>query len=179
MDEQWLARSRAGDQEALRDLVHEHQAYLLRFCLSVLDNEDDAEDAVQEAFIAAIKKLDSFRAESTFRTWLSTIALNICRGKYRKRSRRQALNQAVGESRTRQADEPSPEMQAIESQRQEQLWAAISSLDEKHRLPIVLRYYHELPTQEIADILGIKLGTVHSRLANARTQIRRQLKRIA
>ena len=65
----------------------------------------------------------------------------------------------------------------MENEQTRTLWQAIERLDEKHRLPIVLRYYHELSTQEIADVLEINVGTVHSRLANARQQLNGHLKR--
>jgi RNA polymerase sigma-70 factor (ECF subfamily) len=65
----------------------------------------------------------------------------------------------------------------MENEQTRTLWQAIERLDEKHRLPIVLRYYHELSTQEIAEVLGINLGTVHSRLSIARQQLNGDLKR--
>ena len=66
----------------------------------------------------------------------------------------------------------------VEAERSEALWRAINSLDEKHRLPIVLRYYHELSTQEIADVLNVNVGTIHSRLSNARARLNGELKRV-
>jgi RNA polymerase sigma-70 factor (ECF subfamily) len=179
LDKQWLARCQSGDEQALRELVDEHQAYLLRFCISILNDRDEAEDAVQEAFIAAIKNLSSFRQESAFRTWLSSIALNVCRGMHRKRARQMALGEALVEKSNPPQNEPGPEGEALHNERQQQIWESVASLDEKHRMPIILHYYHDLPTQEIAEILGIRVGTVHSRLANARKKISGALLRAA
>lgn len=83
------------------------------------------------------------------------------------------MDPAVRESEGKQ----SPERRVMQSQHTEAIWRAVNSLDEKHRLPIILRYYHDLSTQEIADTLGVNVGTVHSRLSNARTRLSGDLKR--
>jgi RNA polymerase sigma-70 factor (ECF subfamily) len=178
LDPQILARSQQGDPAAIEELVHEHKDRVFRFCLSILDDAADAEDAAQESFIAALKALKSYRGESAFQTWLFSIALNTCRGALRQRKRRANLA-------TASAADPAlgshagnnPERAAMENEQTRTLWQAIERLDEKHRLPIVLRYYHELSTQEIAEVLGINLGTVHSRLSIARQQLNGDLKR--
>lgn len=178
MDSEQLARCKAGDPEAIGSLVQEHKTRIYRLCLSVLDDPADAEDATQESFIAALKSLDKYRGDSAFHTWLYAIALNTCRGNLRQRKRRQALDNSLAEvSRTEGKGAPSPEKEMLETEKAEALWHAINNLDEKHRLPIILRYYHELSTQEIADTLGVNLGTIHSRLSIARDRLSGELKR--
>jgi RNA polymerase sigma-70 factor (ECF subfamily) len=178
LDPQILARSQQGDPGAIEALVHAHKDRVFRFCLSILDDADEAEDATQESFIAALKALKSYRGDSAFQTWLFSIALNTCRGALRQRKRRanlaaaSAVDPALGP-----AAGSNPEREAMENEQTRTLWQAIERLDEKHRLPIVLRYYHELSTQEIAEVLGINVGTVHSRLSIARQQLNGDLKR--
>ncbi|MCW5874426.1 MAG: RNA polymerase sigma factor [Anaerolineales bacterium] len=177
MDAQTLARCKAGDVQAIESLVLEHKDRLFRFCLSILDDAADAEDATQESFIAALKALKNYREESSFQTWLFSIALNVCRSQLRQRKRRARLASSAALDLARGSSN-NPEREVIESERADALWHAIHNLDEKHRLPIILRYYHELSVQEIAEVLGIAEGTVHSRLSISRLQLNGTLKRM-
>jgi RNA polymerase sigma-70 factor (ECF subfamily) len=178
LDPELLAKCRAGDPEAIETLVNEHQARLYRLCLSILDSPDDAQDAVQETFIAAIRALPKYRGDAALQTWLYSIAVNACRGQLRKSKRRGKFEEPEDDAEmSMDRSTPSPEGSVIASQHADAIWQAVNSLDEKHRLPVVLRYYHELSTEEIARVLEINLGTVHSRLSNARTRLTGELKR--
>jgi RNA polymerase sigma-70 factor (ECF subfamily) len=178
LDAQLLTRCQAGDPKAIEGLVHEHEARLYRFCLSILDEPADADDATQESFIAALKALKAYRGDSAFQTWLFSIALNTCRTTLRQRKRRATLASSMSDpSISSTSGRQNPEREFMQQERAQILWQAISQLDEKHRLPIVLRYYDELSTHEIAEVLGISLGTVHSRLSIARTRLSGALKR--
>ena len=177
MDSDLLARCQSGDPQAIEALVHEHQAKIYRLCLSMLDDAADAEDATQESFIAALKALKGYRGDSAFQTWLISIALNVCRSSLRQRKRRTTLGSTLADPSIAGESTPTPEMQAMKSESSQALWVALNKLDEKHRLPIYLRYYHELSTAEIAKVLGINQGTVHSRLSIARSQLAGDLKR--
>lgn len=157
--------------------MHEHQAKIYRLCLSMLDDAAEAEDATQESFIAALKALKGYRGDSAFQTWLISIALNVCRSSLRQRKRRTQLGATLSDPSVASESTPTPEQQAMRSEGSQALWVAINKLDEKHRLPIFLRYFHELSTAEIAKVLGINQGTVHSRLSNARSQLAGDLKR--
>jgi RNA polymerase sigma-70 factor (ECF subfamily) len=179
LDSELLAKCRSGDPQAIETLVREHQARVYRLCLSILDDPEEAEDATQESFISALKSLKTYRGDSAFQTWLFSIAINSSRSQLRQRKRRTAINTGMVEMARTQSSEGSPERQMVEAERSEALWRAINSLDEKHRLPIVLRYYHELSTQEIADVLNVNVGTIHSRLSNARARLNGELKRVA
>jgi RNA polymerase sigma-70 factor (ECF subfamily) len=79
---------------------------------------------------------------------------------------------------TDEIDRKTPERSVLKDEQSRLLWAAIDELDEKHRLPIILRYFHEMPTEEIAKVLEISVGTVHSRLHNARSRLNGDLQRI-
>lgn len=178
MDSELLAQCRAGDPKAIETLVDQHQARLYRLCLSILDDADDAQDAVQETFIAALKALKSYRGESAFHTWLFSIGINVCRGQLRQRKRRGNIQDSLEKSQmTADQSRENPERQVTDSMQAEAVWRAVSTLDEKHRMPVILRYYHQLSSEEIAATLGINVGTVHSRLSNARTRLMGDLKR--
>ncbi|MEX2160497.1 MAG: RNA polymerase sigma factor [Anaerolineales bacterium] len=178
MDSELLAKCRAGDPQAIEALVTEYQARIYRLCLSILEDADDAQDAVQETFIAGLKALHSYRGDSAFQTWFFSIAINTCRGQLRQRKRKTHLQESLADPViTAEERRPGPEQSLIDTQRSQAIWLAIGGLDEKHRLPIILRYYHELSTQEIAETLGLNIGTVHSRLSIARTRLIGELKR--
>jgi len=156
--------------------VRAHQQTVYRFALSILEDAVEAEDAAQDALVAALRHRRSYRGEASITTWLYTITLNICRKRLNKRRRGeqllavlQGLFHLKGEAHER------PEEAALREETQADVLRAVQRLDEKHRLPVLLRYYHDLPTAEIAQILGLNEGTVHSRLFTARERLRAAL----
>jgi RNA polymerase sigma-70 factor (ECF subfamily) len=178
LDADQLAKCRAGDPNAIEDLVHEHQARIFRLCLSILDDAADAEDATQESFIAALKALKNYRGDSAFHTWLFSIAINTSRHYLRQRKRRTVLTNTLADpSISHGTSKQNPEREFLETEKTDALMQAINNLDEKHRMPIILRYYHDLSTQEIAETLGVNVGTIHSRLSIARERLGGDLKR--
>ena len=165
-------------EQTLNVWMNQHYAFIYRLAYSILDNADDADDAAQQAFINAGLHLDEFAGRSSPRTWLAAIAINLCRAELRRRRVRLAVGRSLG-ALTRLWGKPSSaESNALENERRGQLLLEVQKLDEKHRLPLLLRYVHNLPAAEIATILGISEGTVHSRLHNARSQLAGQLARL-
>jgi len=156
-------------------LVSAYYPYVRRLALSILDDPDEAEDAAQEAFIAASRALAAFRGQSEVKTWLTRIAVNVCRGRLRKRKARQVLTAALHSLHLAGPAQPSPETLALQREADRQLWQAVDALDEKHRLVVLLRYVHELSAAEIAAALEISEGTVHSRLFYARRRLQQGL----
>ena len=176
MDSHWLEQCREGDSLAIERLVQTHQRDVYRLALSILDDPDDADDATQEVFLSALRGLDSFRANASFKTWLFSITVNVCRSRLQRFKRRELLKQILQSLFHVRGDQPHPESEAIQNEADVALWRAIHTLDEKHRIPIILRYYHELPVADIAEMLGVPVGTVHSRLNHARERLRVLLK---
>jgi RNA polymerase sigma-70 factor (ECF subfamily) len=165
----------ADTSQALESLVREYYAYIRRLALTILDDgraeaAADAEDAAQETFITAHRSLAGFRGRSSLKTWLTSIAVNACRARLRKRRIHQAL-QSTLHGLQRSPRLASPEEAALQNEAHRRLWRAVDSLDEKHRLPMILRYVHELSVAEIAESLGTNQGTVHSRLHYARKEL--------
>jgi RNA polymerase sigma-70 factor (ECF subfamily) len=156
-------------------LVHTYYDMLFRLTLSILNDVDEAEDAVQETFIAAVRAIDQFRGQSTIKTWLFTIAINKCRQQMRKRKRRQLLVNAWEAARSFIPQPDRPEEALVRMEMEKNLVQAVAELRDKHRLPIILRYTHNLTASEIARVLGISEGTVYSRLHYARRELRQTL----
>ena len=165
-----------GDETAIARLVQEYQLGVFRLALSILNDPSEANEAAQDTFIAALNALRSYRENSSFKAWLYTIALNTSRSRLRKRKARERLQHSLTAIFHVQAQRP-PTLEDVVVGNEENaaLWKALAKLGEKHRLPIVLRYYHDLSVSEIAEILKIKEGTVHSRLSIARERLRAEL----
>jgi RNA polymerase sigma-70 factor (ECF subfamily) len=176
MDSHWLEQCRDGDSFAIEKMVHTYQKDVYRLALSILDDPDEAEDSTQETFLAALRAISSFREDAAFKTWLFSITINVCRSRLRRGKNRGRLRQILQSLFTLRGEVEHPESTVMRDEADMELWNAIRSLDDKHRIPVVLRYYHDLPVACIAAILEIPPGTVHSRLNHAREQLRAQLK---
>ena len=170
---------RTGETINLEALVTEYRAYINNLCFSILNDEAEAEDITQETFVAALLGLKNFRGDSNIRTWLSAIAINLCRDLLRKNKARRTLHSALQNLHLIYGSPPAPEETCLQTEIHHHLWAAINRLSEKHRLPVLLRYAHNLPTAEIALILDLAEGTVHSRLHYARKTLQGDLQRIS
>ncbi len=176
MDSHWLEQCREGDSLAIEKMVNTYQRDVYRLALSILDDPDEAEDGTQETFLAALRAISSFREDAAFKTWLFSITINVCRSCLRRGKNRSRLQQILQSLFHLRGEVEHPEKTAMQNQADAELWNAIRALDEKHRIPVVLRYYHDLPIADIAAMLNIPPGTVHSRLNHAREKLRALLK---
>jgi RNA polymerase sigma-70 factor, ECF subfamily len=176
MDSRWLEQCREGDALAIERLVKTYQYDVYRMAFSILDDPDDADDATQEVFLSALRALESFREKASLKTWLFSITINVCRTRLKRIKSRGQLQQILQSLFRLRGEQAHPEDEALKSESEAALWRAIHNLDGKHRIPIVLRYYHDLPIAEIAAMLGVPPGTVHSRLNHARERLRALLK---
>ncbi|MCB9421544.1 MAG: RNA polymerase sigma factor [Ardenticatenaceae bacterium] len=168
-----LRRQEIGaDIEAL---VYTYYDAIYRLALSILADADEAEDAAQETFIAADRALAQYRGQSSVKTWLFAIAINQCRHMLRQRQRRQTITDAWRLARILLPRPALPEETMTHTETGDLLRQAVAELKEKHRLPIILRYAHDLTAPEIAQILQISEGTVHSRLHYARRELKQKL----
>jgi len=164
-----------GDREAFSELVRKYQDRLYHGMVQKLQSTADAEDVVQEAFVQAFLKLDTFRHESRFFTWLFRIALNLAWTR-RHRKRRETpfadLRELPGREE-QMAESPSDRMVRDESC--ELVQGALAELREDHRQILVMREMDCLDYATIADLLDTKIGTVRSRIHRAREALRHQL----
>lgn len=166
----------SGATPEIEALVHGYYAQVQRLALSLLDDPDDAEDATQEVFIAAAHALPDFRGDASLKTWLYTITMNHCRRVRQKRQRQQLFRAPFEKLQNWLSGAPTPEETTTRREADHRLWNAVDSLSEKHRLPFILRYVHGLTALEIAEVLAINEGTVHSRLHYARRYLKQKLR---
>ncbi len=135
-----------------------------------------AEDIVQDAFIKAFIHLDSFRSKSNFYTWLYRIALNSRRNYIRNSGRTVSLDligEKVPQVRSERRDSPADVIERNEERKE--VRKALTRLDERHRIILLLREFDGFDYQTIADVLHVSMGTVRSRLSRARAQLKREL----
>lgn len=171
-----IEASLAGDSAAFEVLIYRYQDRLYTAMISVVGSTEEAEDVVQEAFIQAYLKLDTFRQSSRFFTWIYRIAFNFALARRRKIRRQTSLDAA------RDANGGDPEsMDASPHERLSRfedanlVHQALALLSEDHRAILVLREMEDMPYEEIAEVLQISLGTVRSRLNRARFALKNQL----
>src|SRR5438067_10487731 len=178
-DEHLLARFAAGDRAALDELFGRHRTVAYRVAYRLLGNEADALDAVQEGFIKTLTHLGSFQGRSSFKTWLLRVVSNALLDLGRQRGRREALSLDIlggperEELQPAAADVTSQGMERSDLRRQ--LNEALATLPEPQRVTFVLHADAELSYREVADTLGISIGTVMSRLFYARQKLRAYL----
>jgi RNA polymerase sigma-70 factor (ECF subfamily) len=173
--------ARAGSQEAFGDLVERHQRAVFRAALAALGTREDAEDAAQEAFVLAWRKLGGFRGDATFRTWLLTIAWRKALDKRRQRqlwwTRTQSARPdvAIDPLDAIAGDAPDPERAALSRDEMHRVRAEIARLTPKLKDTLLLAATGEHTYDEIATMLGVPLGTVKWRVAEARRVVSQRL----
>ena len=150
------------DRDTFSREVWDMRESMLRFALSRLHRRQDAEDAVQEAVLAAWERLHTLRDETRFRTWMMSIVANKCKMTLR-RDRRVVL---PGELPEREA--PTDDAAAA-------LWESVLALPDELRAPIVLHYYEGFKIEEISAILRVRMGTLAARMSRARDRLRAEL----
>jgi len=159
-DAGWVAACQAGDERAMQRLYAKHHGRLFAMALRLTGNRGDAEDVVQEAFLRAWRALPSFRGEASFGTWIYRIAVNLCRDQFKRR----------------RPTEPEVEGQAAPTPgdgiARRRLESALQSLSAGYREVLVLHDVMELKHPEIAEILGVEVGTCKSQLHKARARMR-------
>jgi RNA polymerase sigma-70 factor (ECF subfamily) len=178
-DEELVARSIGGDTECFNQLIKRWERPIYALAYRTIGREDDARDVVQETFLRAFRGLSGFKGQAKFSSWLYRIALNLCRDWMRRERRAPVvatpdgvdLVELAGEG---DAAEPVDEM-VVRKDLSRAVAAAMRVLSEEQRAAIVLKEYHGLTFQEIADLLGCPLSTVKTRLYQGMTVLRREL----
>jgi len=170
----------AGDRRAFEPLVRRHERRIFRVTLAVLGNIEDAEEAMQDTFVKAFRHLEQFRKESRFTTWLTRIAVNNAIQKRNSRKNFVPLAEAetAGEQFAPKRYEPwrsNPEQLYGKQELHRFVEEAIQSLPEIYREAFVLRDVEELSAEEAAEVLGIKVPALKTRLLRARLMMRETL----
>jgi RNA polymerase sigma-70 factor (ECF subfamily) len=178
-DEQ-VERAKAGDTQALQDLLAAARPRAMAAALKVLHNRDDAEDAVQDAFLKVWRCLGAFEGRSSFSTWIHRIVTNASLDLLRRNTSRGEVPDRVGD---READRDStaiaveyasdqtPETEFVQLEIQRLVRSAVAKLPAAHRQAVELREFEDFSYQEMADVIQCPVGTVMSRLHHARNKL--------
>ncbi len=189
-DSKLIERFKNGDESAFLALVEAHASKAYQIAFGLLGDSMDAEEVVQDAFLRVHAKLRDFRGDSSFSTWFHRIVVNLSRNKYHWNRRRGAEEKVSLSAPVRNGDAAMADMDIADSQLSperlferretvETLANAIDKLPEGLREALVLRHVQDASYAEMAEILGIELGTVKSRLARAREALKMKLSEIA
>jgi RNA polymerase sigma-70 factor (ECF subfamily) len=183
-DEELVRLSKQGDFVAFEELVNRHSPRIYSLLLRLVENREDAEDLLQQTFLSAFENLSSFREEASFRTWLTRIATNFAFMKFRKENRIQNLSldqdqdpHGEGTPLSREIADWSINPGNLLERKEliRILETAIARLPEIYRAVFLLRDLEGLSNQEVADLTGLSLPAVKSRLMRARMFLRRTI----
>ncbi|TMQ69272.1 MAG: sigma-70 family RNA polymerase sigma factor [Candidatus Eisenbacteria bacterium] len=182
-DEDLVHLAQAGDTRAFDELVRRYQDKVYRLSFKILRHEDDAAEALQDAFLSAFRGIKNFKVESTFSTWLYRIATNAALMKYRKRrDGHVSLEQSQSNDEDAEALQlpdwtTQPLKDLLDSETREVMEEGVEKLPDELRTVFVLRDVEELSNAEVADILDLTVAAVKSRLHRARILLRDRLSR--
>ena len=176
----WLiAACIAGNEDAIEALVRHYETGVFRLALSICNDVPEAYEITQETFISVLRSLPRYQEKKSFTAWLYTITINTARSHVRKYKLAEKLRSTLTSIFLVEAQKSfTPEETVIQNEKETVLWQALNSLDERHRIVTVLRYFHELSVAEISEILSIHEGTVHSRLHTARERLKNALEHL-
>jgi RNA polymerase sigma-70 factor (ECF subfamily) len=180
-DEELVARSIGGDSDSFNELILRWERPIYALAYRTIGREEDARDVCQETFLRAFRALPGFRGQAKFSSWLYRIALNLCRD-WIRRERRAPVVQLPEDTDLMEmaaATEPSESIEDLVARKDltRSVERAMALLPEEQRTAIVLKEYHGLTFQEIADLVGCPLSTVKTRLYQGLTVLRRELAR--
>jgi len=181
-----ISRLRVGDLAAFEELVAHFERPVYALCFRLLGDAEEARDAAQETFLKVYRGLGRFRGESGLKTWIYRIAINQAMNQkrwWRRRHRDETISLDI----TRGPGETtlgnllpgggrSPEAEAISSEREHGILSALGEIKQEYRIALMLREIEELSYEEISETLAISIGTVKSRIARGREELRRRVK---
>ena len=168
-----ISRARDGDREAFGALVEQYRDNVYRLAYRMCGNAYDADEAAQEAFVAAWRALPNFRGEAKFSTWLYRLTTNAAIDVMRREKRHQTVGD--GEMMELADDADSPQETVERTEQQETVQKALATLSEEYREVLLLRYMEELDYAEIAEVLQLPSGTVKSRINRAKAALKAAL----
>ncbi|MBE2201040.1 MAG: sigma-70 family RNA polymerase sigma factor [Anaerolinea sp.] len=169
----WLEQAKKGDKTAFGHLIEAYQTPVYNLAYRMLNNSGEAEEAAQEAFIRAYTRLETYNPEHKFSTWMLSITSNYCIDIIRKR---RALLLSIDEPlpphpALKTQNSKGPEAQMIMHEQQNMVQSLLQTLPEEYRQTVVLRYWHDLSYEEIADVMNTTVSAIKSRLFRARRQL--------
>jgi RNA polymerase sigma-70 factor (ECF subfamily) len=179
-----MTRVKAGDEDAFRELIERHQRAVVSVIYRAIGDAWESEDLAQRVFLQVFRSAERYQPTAKFTTWLFTITHNTIRNEYRRRSRH-AVESLDALTQPTDSDEPGaqladdrvtdPAQQAVESELQEKIQAAIQQLPDTQRTAVILCRFEGLPYEEIAVVLNCSVAAVKSLLHRARQSLKEQL----
>src|SRR3954470_14122482 len=168
LDESALVRACLAQRAGAFDLIVErHRRAVYQLCYRFVGNHEDASDLSQDVFLRAYRGLRSFRGQSTLATWLYRIGVNVCLNRVSAKTTLGKLTEPIEERQFVDVHAASPSDQLLRDERAARVRAAIAQLPRKQRAALILRMYHEMSHQEIADALGSSVGAVKANFFHA------------
>ena len=168
---QWIAAARRGDRHAFSKLVQAYQIPVYNLAYRMLGNAQEAEDAAQETFLRAYKRLNTYLPEKKFSNWILSIASHHCIDLLRRRRFQWLSIEDDPVTAWLSSNEEQPDAAALRGERAEEVRALLERLEPSYRAPLVLRYWHDLSYKEIAGVLDLTEPAVKTRLHRARLQM--------
>ncbi len=175
-DEEIVARVLKGQRDLFEALMRRYNQRLFRMVRAIVRPDSDAEDALQEAYLSAYRRLDTFQGRSSLFTWLARIAMRAAAARRRKqRSAEELLERVARRPMEAEEDALDPERDAVARETSERIERAIDGLSETYRTVVVLRLVERMSTAEVAEALDLTEETVRVRLHRGREQLRAAL----
>jgi RNA polymerase sigma-70 factor (ECF subfamily) len=183
-DNELMMLAKDGSEEAFAIIIDRHKSGVTGFIFRMLGNYEDAVDLAQESFVRVFLAINRYKSSHAFSTYLYRIASNLAISELRKRKRRRLISltwvRSGGDSMEEfeiplASAEPGPEMDVVEEERRIAIEKAVMSLPEKYRAPIILRDINDLSYEQVAESLGLGIGTTKSRISRGRAVLREKL----
>ncbi|WP_248928269.1 RNA polymerase sigma factor [Paenibacillus hamazuiensis] len=173
-DEELVARIRQGHDDAYRALVERHQNYIFTLIYRQVEHRETAEDLMQEVFIKLYRSLFHFRGDAKFTTWLYRLTLNLV-ADYRRARKRRPLESLLDVVREWFSDErEQPEQMSLHREERDAVQRIVAELPEKYRLIVGLYHFQQLSYREIAQITGLPVKTVETRLYRGKAMLKQK-----
>jgi RNA polymerase sigma-70 factor (ECF subfamily) len=166
----WIAQIKAGDRTAFSQIVEKYQQPVYNICYHMLKNTEEAEDAAQEVFLRVYSKLDTFDDERQFSTWLFSIASHYCLDRWKKR-RFQLVSWDDLKHCLSEREAIQPEKVLLEAEATQEVHDLLQTLQPDYRLVVILKYWHTMSYEEIANTLDTTVSTIKSKLFRARKML--------
>jgi len=176
-----VRRCQEGQLEAFSTLFSHYQDHVYDLARAVLRDNTAAEDAVQDTFLAVFQKIEGYKGDSTFETWLTAVAVNQCRMRLRKRKIRSALSlEQISPGRLFRSGGKRKDLSDVVHRRQQRqtLWEMVDRLNDRLRLPLILRYRYALPCADIALVLDKRKSTIYQQLNEGRRELEKMAQKL-
>ena len=167
----WLEQARRGDQAAFSRLVEAYQRPVYNLCYRMLGNAPEAEDAAQETFVRMYTKLHTYQPDRKLSSWVLSIASHYCIDRLRRRRGQWLSLDEEPVAATLPSQNRGPEELALRAESRDEVQRLVDMLPAAYRVPLILRYWHDLSYAEIAEVMGLTVQAVKSRLHRARLQV--------